>query len=73
MKRTWFIYSQFYYPYWDSETEHLAWIDSNRKRLELPPDCISTEEEAEKLLKQSGLKELGPEFMDCLFVNTNAS
>lgn len=61
--KTWYIYAQFYYPYWDAEEEQLIWVDSDCKRLDLPVE-ISTDEEAEEFLKQSAIKELGTEYVD---------
>ena len=60
---TWYIYSDFYYPFWDAEDGKLIWINGDRKRLDLP-ECISTAEEAEEFLEQSARSELGTEYVD---------
>ena len=61
--KTWYIYSDYYYPYWDSEEKQLIWIDGDRKCLDLPVE-ISTQEEAQEFLEESSINELGTEYVN---------
>ena len=63
--KTWFIYSKYPQPCWNSKEQKLVCIDASWRCFDLLV-CILNQREVENFFKQSYLKEYGSEFVDLL-------